>query len=75
VNQCGASGLSSLTFKVKGNKKGLGIGVISAMEVLLELQDVSRFRRAEKLPVQGMETHIWECWSACNHVGKSVSPN
>ncbi len=26
-----------------------GIGLISAMEVLLELQDVSRFRRAEKL--------------------------
>jgi len=26
-----------------------GIGVISAMEVLLELQDVSRFRRAEQL--------------------------
>ncbi len=26
-----------------------GIGVISAMELLLELQDVSRFRRAEQL--------------------------
>ena len=26
-----------------------GIGLISAMELLLELQDVSRFRRAEQL--------------------------
>jgi transposase len=26
-----------------------GIGMISAMELLLELQDVSRFRRAEQL--------------------------
>jgi transposase len=26
-----------------------GIGMISAMEVLLELQDISRFRRAEQL--------------------------
>jgi transposase len=26
-----------------------GVGIISAMELLLELQDVSRFRRAEQL--------------------------
>ena len=33
--------------RIKGGPPG--IGVISAMELLLELQDVSRFRRAEQL--------------------------
>ena len=31
-----------------------GIGIISAMELLLELQDVSRFRRAEQLAAYGL---------------------
>ena len=46
---CGSWRTSQSNADFLGDFAEPGIGIISALELLLELQDVSRFRRAERL--------------------------
>jgi hypothetical protein len=43
-------------------------------QLLRELSETARLVVYVGLTPSRMATYICECWSACNHVGKSVSP-